>query len=76
MPDEKAKQGSGAKTQDKEAGQRSWAYTQDKRVGQESRTREPDKGAGRKSKVTTYNDRQQEGSGACGASQDHLGNSR
>ena len=45
------------------AKQGSWAYTQDM-------------GAGRKSKVTTYNDRQQEGSGACGASQDHLGNSR
>ncbi len=39
MPDEKAKQGSGAKTQDKEAGQRSWAYTQDKGAGQGSRTK-------------------------------------
>lgn len=45
MPDEKAKQGSGAKTQDKEAGQRSWAYTQDKEAGQESRTREPEEKA-------------------------------
>lgn len=39
MPDEKAKQGSGARTQDKEAKQRSWAYTQDKRAGQWSRTK-------------------------------------
>ena len=39
MPDEKAKQGSGARTQDEKAKQRSWAYTQDKGAGQGSRTK-------------------------------------
>lgn len=70
----------GRKSQARKRGEDTRQRSRTKKLGiyarQESRTREPDKGAGLKSKVTTYNDRQQEGSGACGASQDHLGNSR